>query len=104
MGRLSTRWLWLGIALLLLLSPLGLLAEGVAWAEWGADELGQIVGFVPEGLAALGDLWPAPAPDYSLGPLDTGPAYILSGLLGVAVVAGATWLVGHWLSRGGNGG
>ena len=31
------RWLWVGIVVLILASPLGLLAPGTAWGEWGAE-------------------------------------------------------------------
>jgi hypothetical protein len=89
------------LGLLVLVSPLGLLAEGAAWAEWGADELEEMLGFVPEGLAGLAEVWSAPAPDYSLGGLEANVGYILSGVAGIAAVVAATWLLGRWLSRGG---
>jgi len=29
---------WLALAALVILSPLGLLADGTAWGEWGGDD------------------------------------------------------------------
>src|SRR5262249_49127630 len=37
-GWQATRPLWLGLALLMLLTPLGLLAAGTAWGEWGVED------------------------------------------------------------------
>lgn len=39
--RSSLRPLWIGLLVLLLLSPLGLLPTGTAWGEWGTDEIVQ---------------------------------------------------------------
>ena len=44
------------IVALICLTPLGLLATGTAWGEWGADEIkdvvsgGNALGYVPEGM------------------------------------------------------
>ncbi len=38
-GWLATRTLWATLAILLILTPLGLLAAGVAWGEWGVRRL-----------------------------------------------------------------
>ena len=35
-GWFGTRWLWTGLGALMVLSPLGLLATGIAWGEWGS--------------------------------------------------------------------
>lgn len=37
-GWKSTRALWFGLSGLMILSPLGLLAAGTAWGEWGVDD------------------------------------------------------------------
>ncbi|MBR4833352.1 MAG: cobalt transporter CbiM [Thermoguttaceae bacterium] len=87
---------YLMLALLIVLSPLGLLAEGTAWGEWGADEIaatqaaddGPELGYTPSGLAD-GFAWNAPVPDYSLA--ETAPglpdwaAYVLSAIIGTAL-------------------
>lgn len=90
----SLRWLWVGLAVLVLLSPLGLLASGTAWGEWGVEELeGMGLGFVPEGLAQWEGFWGAPLPDYSVGDWEPALAYILSGAAGVLLIALSTWLL-----------
>ncbi|MHB1006773.1 MAG: PDGLE domain-containing protein [Chloroflexota bacterium] len=99
MGKLKTRNLWLGLALLLILTPLGLIAEGAAWAEWGGEELRGMVGFVPAGLQSLEGIWRAPAGGYMLPILGGASGYVLSGVIGVLAVVGVTWLLGRVLSR-----
>ena len=64
--------LWIGIGILALLTPLGiilprLLNSGAAWGEWGPEELSKLVGFVPEGIRRLGGLWKAPFSGYAVG-------------------------------------
>jgi cobalt/nickel transport system permease protein len=92
-GRL--RVLWIALAVLVVATPLGLLAPGTAWGEWGAEELAQLgLGFVPQGLERLQGLWGAPLPDYDLPALgNANLAYILSAVLGVILVALVAWLL-----------
>lgn len=86
------RKLWWGVAVLILLSPLGLLAQGTAWGEWGTEQLRKLIGFIPAGLERLSDSWShAPLPDYSLPGFDSGfwhgaIIYMLSALAGVGVI------------------
>lgn len=84
--------IWVFVAAILL-SPLGLLASGTAYGEWGTDEVKQILGYVPEGMAHYADKWHALLPDYSLPRLGDGFAsqslgYILSALVGIVVISG----------------
>ncbi|MDR0906252.1 MAG: cobalt transporter CbiM [Oscillospiraceae bacterium] len=65
--------------------PLGLLAAGTAWGEWGADEIGEIAGFVPAGLSG-GFEFSAIMPDYSIAGLPEVAGYILSAVFGAAIV------------------
>ncbi len=101
---------WIGLIVLIFLSPLGLilpdkLGAGSAWGEWGGDEMQKMVGYVPAGMARLGELWKAPFPDYafkgqkeaSLQALSF--SYIVSGLLGVAIVVVAIIIIGRIISR-----
>jgi cobalt/nickel transport system permease protein len=92
-GRL--RALWIALAVLVIATPLGLLAPGTAWGEWGADELTHLgLSFVPQGLARLQSLWGAPIPDYDLPALgNANLAYILSAVLGIVLVGVVTWLL-----------
>ena len=55
------------LAVFFILCPLGLLASGTAWGEWGAEELEGLLGYVPQGLSKLADVNPlAFLPDYSV--------------------------------------
>ncbi len=90
------RWraLWIGLAVLVVATPLGLLAPGTAWGEWSAQELAGLgLSFIPQGLAHLSDLWTAPLPDYDLAALSNPVlGYVLSALIGVGLVALLVWL------------
>ena len=84
---------------LIILVPIGLIATGTAYGEWGPDELQQAVGYVPSGLAQLSNLWTPAMPDYDFpGGHDTLPAqapgYYASAIVGVIIVAGLAFLVG----------
>lgn len=79
------------IALLIAAVPLGLLAAGTAWGEWGADEIAEVVvngkalGYTPAGLEKGWSL-KVPMPDYTLGGVHEILAYILSAVIGVALL------------------
>jgi len=99
--------LWIGLTVLILLTPLGLLAGGTAWGEWASEELRQLLGYVPEGLARLEGIWKSLLPDYSIpgweSPLKSSLGYILSAAIGVGAVVAATFLLGRFFSSGGRG-
>jgi cobalt/nickel transport system permease protein len=90
------RWrpLWITLVVLAVISPIGLLAPGTAWGEWGAEELSGLgLSFIPAGMEKLSSLWSAPAPDYDLPSLGNTPvAYILSAVVGIIIVSIITWL------------
>jgi cobalt/nickel transport system permease protein len=91
---MKLRWLWIGLAVLVLASPLGLLAPGTAWGEWGAEELATL-GFssIPVGLERLSGIWGAPIAGYDLPALgNANLGYILSAVLGIIVTALVVWL------------
>lgn len=105
----TTTKLWICIAILILIAPLGLIIPahfnaGSAWGEWGADEMHKLVGYVPSGMKRLSGLWKAPIADYvfkgwenkSLANLSI--AYILSALIGIVFVAGLTAAIGKLLA------
>jgi hypothetical protein len=109
----TTTKLWLGILVLALISPLGLLLPdyfkaGDAWGEWGADSFKEMLGYVPEGLEKLSALWSAPIPDYAFsgweekGLSRLSLAYIFSAILGIAVTVLATTLIGRLLAGRGD--
>lgn len=102
--------LWIGLAALIVLSPLGLIiparfGAGSAWGEWSADELDKMVGYAPDGMSGIADLWHAPMPDYALKGQESAPlqtlslSYVLSAAVGVAVVVTLTLLLGRMLAR-----
>ncbi|OGP78649.1 MAG: hypothetical protein A2V86_12360 [Deltaproteobacteria bacterium RBG_16_49_23] len=86
--------LWIGLLIMALLTPLGILfpklfKAGEAWGEWGVDQVERLVGYVPDGLKKLADLWKAPIPDYNFVGESSSMtselfSYIVSGLIGIA--------------------
>lgn len=96
----ATRWQPLAIllAVLVVLSPLGLLAGGAAWGEWATDEIEQMVGYVPAGMQAT-TAWSAPLPDYGIAGLSPTAAYILSALIGCLLVGLAVGFIGRFIAR-----
>lgn len=93
-GFARMRVLWIVLGVLIIASPVGLLAPGTAWGEWGAEELTSLgLGFVPQGLGKLGALWGAPMPDYDVPALGNASiSYILSAVVGIAIVILVVWL------------
>ncbi len=97
-GKLWLLWGALGLAALA--TPLGLLASGTAWGEWGLDELKSMgLGFIPQGLEKVEGWWPAPLPDYGFPRMGAVIGYIMSAFVGIAAVAFLLWAFGRWLSR-----
>jgi cobalt/nickel transport system permease protein len=101
-GGRALRSLWLALALLMLLTPIGILATGTAWGEWAASDFGSASGRaeiaatsldhappgrVPAGLERLSSAWTAPwagyAPDFVRSP---AVGYALSAMFGVGLV------------------
>jgi cobalt/nickel transport system permease protein len=101
-GWRATRPLWLGLALLMVLTPLGLLAAGTAWGEWGPQDFGDdnqratiaaASGNVappsapPQGLSRLANVWTAPMPDYAPVFMKSASfGYILSAMFGTGLI------------------
>lgn len=85
--------LWWALGALIILCPLGLIATGTAFGEWGLDELAEgEVGFIPQGLAKFADFWQhAVLPDYSIPGMtntftQSAIGYIVSAIVGVVLV------------------
>jgi cobalt/nickel transport system permease protein len=93
-GAAKWRGAWAGLAGLALLTPIGLLAPGTAWGEWGAEELsGMGLSFIPQGMQKLSGLWAAPISDYSVPNLGSEQAaYMLSAITGILIIVGLAWL------------
>ena len=107
------RPLWIGLAGLMIATPLGLLAAGTAWGEWGARDFAnpalhaQIVkasganapSVAPAGLEQLASVWTAPLPAYAPPFMHSEIfGYMMSALLGVGLIILAVLLIG-WLLR-----
>lgn len=73
------------IACLIVFTPIGLLAEGTAWGEWGTDEIVEMAGYTPAGMTG-GFEWSSLLPDYSVGNLPEWFGYILSAVIGAAAL------------------
>ncbi|RJQ43635.1 MAG: cobalt transporter CbiM [Gaiellales bacterium] len=122
-SRFELRPLIIGLALLLVCTPIGLLATGTAWGEWGADEVADEVGYVPEGMDRYAGAWTGLLPDYGFpageegeslgeGAAETAgvvsvdaarksaPAYLVSGVVGLALASVAALLSARFLFRG----
>lgn len=70
---------------LIVLTPLGLLAEGTAWGEWGTEEMESLVGYTPSGMTS-GFEWSTLCPDYSISGLPDAAGYVLSAVIGVSLL------------------
>lgn len=93
--KLTTK-LWIGIVILIALSPAGLFLPdhfkaGAAWGEWGVEEVKEMCGYIPQGLEKLASLWSAPIPDYAFKGWEEKAlpqlsfAYIISAIVGIGV-------------------
>lgn len=107
--KITTKF-WIGLGILIILSPLGLLLpehfkSGTAWGEWGGVEIQKLVGYIPRGLSKLSNLWSAPFADYAFrggqgqSVLVASFSYILSAVLGVFVCISIVLLLGKFLSK-----
>jgi len=101
--------MWIGIGILALLSPLGIIVPkwfgaGGAWGEWGLDEIEKITGFVPAGMKRLAETGKAPLREYALpgqssGLLGESLGYVLAGVIGIAFTAGSMYILAKLLAR-----
>jgi len=104
----GARNLWGALAVVLLLTPLGILASGTAWGEWTARDFANsaarariaaasgnhaLPAAPPVGLARWANLWTAPLPDYAPHFVKSAAfGYLLSAMFGVGIILGAAWL------------
>jgi len=103
--------LWIGLLIMALLTPLGILLPETfnaedAWGEWGIDKLEKLLGYVPEGLKKLADIWKAPISDYNFGGEGASKAvrvlsYIASGFLGIGVCILIVFIISRSISKHG---
>lgn len=110
----ATRPLWIGLAVLMIATPLGLLAAGTAWGEWGPGDFADVAAraeitaasglaaptAAPVGLERLAAVWTAPIPDYAPAFMQSETfGYIMSALIGVGLIILAFFLVSWLWSR-----
>lgn len=87
----SSKALYALLICLIVATPLGLLAAGTAWGEWDPEELadtdffGSALGYTPEGMEN-GFSFNALMPDYSVAGLPDAAGYIISAIVGVALL------------------
>jgi cobalt/nickel transport system permease protein len=94
--------LWWIVAILMVCTPLGILAAGTAWGEWSSTDLAngktraQIEGgtssgpspSAPAGLERLSQVWTAPFPSYAPKFVRSASlGYGLSAMFGVGIIA-----------------
>lgn len=94
----------IGLAVMAVLTPIGLIATGTAWGEWGTDEIIEQLGYIPAGFAQLSDIWKSIFPDYSVPGLEgnffsTSVGYIISAVVGALLIAGLILLTSKLINR-----
>ena len=110
-----TRKLWLALAALLILTPLGILAVGSAWGEWRAGDFTdpevrrQIAAAsgnlappptAPRGLARLSSVWTAPLSGYAPSFIRSAAfGYLVSAMVGVGTIVVLALLLKWILAR-----
>jgi cobalt/nickel transport system permease protein len=103
----TLRRFWLVVGLLLVLTPLGIVAVGSAWGEWGPEEFTNaearqrieaasrdhvLPARPPQGLERLATVWKAPISRYAPGFVRSAHfGYMLSALIGVGLIALLFW-------------
>jgi len=96
------RWLWAGIGVLILLTPLGALAPGTAWGEWGGEQLKAAIGYAPANLEKLGGLWRSAMPGYATPGISNALlGYLIAAVVGTALTVGVAFAVGALLAKRG---
>ena len=95
----------LGLIMLAVLTPLGLLASGTAWGEWGSEEMQSRLGFIPSGLQKFSDIWHhALFKDYGI----TGYSqsfwqqalgYLVSAFVGLIVIGLLAIIIQRWVRK-----
>jgi cobalt/nickel transport system permease protein len=99
----SLRKLWITVALLMLFTPLGILAGGTAWGEWSARQASASAGnaaALSPGLQRFSDIWTAPIPNYAPQFVKSPSfGYLLSAMFGVGLLIVSSLLVQRLVQR-----
>jgi|APHig6443717497_1056834.scaffolds.fasta_scaffold00103_39 hypothetical protein len=81
----SYKKLIIALAILIVLTPLGLITQNPSWGEWSEEEMSTMIGFVPKGIKE-GSFFEAPFGDYSFMPFGEIGGYIFSALIGSIII------------------
>ncbi len=105
----TTKKLWIGIGILALLTPLGIIipalfGAGGAWGEWSIEEIRKLTGFAPHGMERLSKLWRPPLPNYAVpgqgrGLVGGSIGYLATAVVGAALAAAVGYLVARIAGR-----
>ena len=114
-GRGALRPLWISLGVLMIATPLGILAGGSAWGEWMSSDYAdpamrqQIAAAslqqappsqVPQGLERLSTVWTAPFARYAPAYIRSATfGYLLSAMFGVGLVLLASLALTRWVRR-----
>ena len=112
-GWSTTKPLWIALAILMILTPLGILAAGSAWGEWSPADFtnpavrSQIAAAsgsqlppteAPAGLRRLAAFWTAPMPRYAPTFLKSETfGYMLSAVSGTGLII-LVFLLAGWVA------
>ena len=115
-GWRATKSLWIGLGALMIFTPLGLLATGAAWGEWGSQDFADPVireeitrasgnqappDKAPSRMERLSAFWTAPIPDYAPSFLRSQTfGYLMSALVGTGIIIMTSLLIGWIIRRG----
>jgi cobalt/nickel transport system permease protein len=90
-GKTKMKTVYIFIISMICLSPLGLLASGTAWGEWGAKKISSVVqggkalGYVPKGMES-GFSLKTIMPVYSVKGMPEIMGYIVSAVVGTSIL------------------
>jgi cobalt/nickel transport system permease protein len=115
-ARVGTRRLqplWAGLCMVMILTPLGILAAGTAWGEWVASDFSnpsirqKIAGaslqhtapeHAPKGLEQISQVWTAPFSHYAPPYIRSATfGYVLSAMFGAGLIILACRLMGRFM-------
>jgi len=78
--------MYVAVAMMVILSPLGLFASGAAWGEWKNDEIQKLIGYIPSGMKD-GFSFISIMPDYTVPFIRSEFfGYMLSAVVGITII------------------